>query len=137
MIKAGIFGNQYLKSWSLRPDDAVLLAPAYTFLLGNFPVDYQFWLNIGSRGWYERIYQPLTNPYVINRDWDTENMWTDSNELDLNISNLSKITTGLIRRCKTQVYLTLTERDEQGFEQKGLLVQALNHLLLSSPDPNP
>lgn len=46
---------------------AVLLAPAYTFLLRNQAVDYQFWLNIGSTGWWERIYQPLTQPYVLSR----------------------------------------------------------------------
>ena len=47
----------------------LLIAPAYTFLLNNRAVDYQFWLNIGSEGWSRRLYQPLTHPYVLSRGW--------------------------------------------------------------------
>ncbi|MEJ2447761.1 MAG: hypothetical protein P8Y37_07445 [Anaerolineales bacterium] len=69
MVRTGVLANQYLRSWTEAPPGQVLLAPAYTFLLYNKPVDYQFWLDIGSRGWYERIYQPLTNPHVLHRNW--------------------------------------------------------------------
>ena len=74
MVKTGVLANQYLQSWTQAPEDSVYLAPAYTFLLNNRPVDYQFWLDVGSRGWYERIFQPLTNPHVLHRDWQTGNL---------------------------------------------------------------
>ena len=35
--------------------------------MSNRPVDYQFWLDVGGRGWFERLYQPLTHPYVLSR----------------------------------------------------------------------
>ncbi len=54
-----------------------MLAPAYTFLMSNRPVDYQFWLDVGSRGWFERLYQPLTHPYVLSREWPAGQSWTD------------------------------------------------------------
>ena len=131
MVKNGVLANQYLQSWTQTPDDSVYLAPAYTFLLNNRPVDYQFWLDVGSRGWYERIFQPLTNPHVLHRDWQIGNPWRDIEEQKLNLESLTTLSTGLIRRCRKGITFCLTETDEHGYEQKGLLIQALNDLLSS------
>lgn len=129
MVKTGILANQYPKSWTHRPKDAVYLTPAYTFLLSNTPADYQFWLDIGSRGWYERIFQPLTNPHILNRDWEIGQLWRDTEEIALNHENLNRLSSGLIRRCRKGIYFCLTNTDERGFEQKGLLIQSLNRIL--------
>lgn len=56
MVRDGVIANQYLRPEDERAPDAVLLAPAYTFLNNNAPVTVQFWLDIGSRGWFERLY---------------------------------------------------------------------------------
>ncbi|MCJ7733027.1 MAG: hypothetical protein MUP11_00635, partial [Anaerolineales bacterium] len=136
MVKTGVLANQYLPSWTKEPIDAVLLAPAYTFLLKNKPVDYQFWLDVGSRGWYERIYQPLTNPHVLSRNWKVGEPWRDTEELNLNLENLTCLSTGLIRRCRIGIICCLTETDERGFEQKGLLLQALNKITKTYPRPD-
>ena len=40
----------------------------------NRPVTVQFWLDVGSSGWYERLDQPLTHPQVLSREmarWQT------------------------------------------------------------------
>jgi len=129
MVKSGILANQYPRSWTRRPEDAVYLTPAYTFLLSNTPVDYQFWLDVGSRGWYERIFQPLTNPHVLNRDWKIGLPWRDAEEFALNHESLDRLSSGLIRRCRKGIFFCLTNTDERGFEQKGLLVQSLNKVL--------
>jgi len=129
MVKTGVLANQYLQSWTQAPGDSVYLAPAYTFLLNNRPVDYQFWLDVGSRGWYERIFQPLTNPHVLHRDWQNGNLWRDIEEQKFNLESLSCLTIGLIRRCRKGISFCLTETDEHGYEQKGLLIQALNDIL--------
>ncbi len=134
MVKTGVLANQYLPSWESKPADHVQIAPAYTFLLGNRPVEYQFWLDVGSRGWYERIYQPLTNPHVLQRFWDSANSWNDAEEHSQNIKNLSNLTTGLIRRCKKGIFFCLTDTDESGFEQNGLLIQALNRTMRVASD---
>ena len=60
MVHEGIIAAQYLRSWKFDDRDAVMLLPAYTFLMQNKAVDYQFWLDIGSYGWHKRIYQPVT-----------------------------------------------------------------------------
>jgi hypothetical protein len=135
MVKSGILANQYPRSWTRRPEDAVYLTPAYTFLLSNTPVDYQFWLDVGSRGWYERIFQPLTNPHVLNRDWKIGLPWRDAEEFALNHESLDRLSSGLIRRCRKGIFFCLTNTDERGFEQKGLLVQSLNKVLNQINDP--
>ena len=50
LVQEGVVAAQYVRSWQRQPKDAVLLAPAYTFLMSNRPVDHQFWLDVGSTG---------------------------------------------------------------------------------------
>jgi hypothetical protein len=129
MVQDGVIAAQYIRSWQLQPEDAVLLAPAYTFLLSNRAVDVQFWLNVGGRGWWERLYQPLTHPYVLSRGWPQDAVWTDADEVETRQEALYRLTLGLIRRCRRQVILGLSELDEQGSEQKGALLQAIQRIL--------
>ncbi len=127
MIKSGIFAAQYVRSWQI-PDNAVLLAPAHTFLMTNRPVDIQFWLDPGSRGWSERLYQPLTHPYVLSRWWPDNQPWTDADETLQRDENLFRLVVGLLRRCRRKVYLGLNELSEDGYENKGGLLLAFQHI---------
>ncbi len=129
MVRDGVIAAQYVRSWQMQADDAVLLAPAYTFLMSNRPVDYQFWLDVGSRGWWERLYQPLTHPYVLSRHWPGDAVWTDADEHAARQESLHRLTQGLVRRCRNRVYLGLSELGEQGREQKGPLLQAIQRVL--------
>ena len=129
MVQDGVIAAQYIHSWQLRPEDAVLLAPAYTFLMSNRPVDVQFWLDAGSRGWWERLYQPLTQPYVLSRRWPRGDVWTDSDEHEARQETLHRLIQGLLRRCRSRVYLGLSELGEHGREQKGPLLQAVQRVL--------
>jgi hypothetical protein len=130
MVKSGVLANQHISTWADKSPNELLISPAYTFLLNNQPVDYQFWLDIGSQGWYERIYQPLTNPHILQRGWPIGKRWTDEDEQDHNRNALNCITTGLIRRCRKTIFGCLTELDERGYEQKGTLLLALNSILV-------
>ena len=132
MVKTGMLANQYPKFWHARPMDSVYISPAYTFLLSNTPADYQFWLDVGSRGWYERIFQPLTNPHVLNRGWPIGDPWRDKEEIELNSKTMLRIASGLLHRCRQGIHFCLTETDERGFEQKGILIQSLNKIYRSA-----
>ena len=129
MVERGVVAAQYIASWQVRPENAVLLVPAYTFLMMNQPVSVQFWLDAGSRAWYERIYQPLTHPYVLRRDWPEGQVWTDDDEVQVREAALARLILGLTRRCRQRIYLAYSELSEQGFEQQGPLLQAVQHLL--------
>jgi len=129
VVQEGLVAAQYVRGWNLEPEDAVLLAPAYTFLMANRPVEYQFWLNAGGRGWWERLYQPLTHPYVLSRHWQRGALWTDEHEYEYRQETLHRLTRGLIRRCRRKIYLGISQLGEQGYEQQGPLLQAVQRVL--------
>jgi len=128
MVDEGVIAAQYIRSWREQPAEAVLLAPAYTFLLSNHPVDYQFWLDTGSRGWFERLYQPLTHPYVLSRQWPAGQVWSDEHEYQLSRQSLYRLALGLLRRCRHGIYLGISELNEQGFEARGPLYTAFQRV---------
>ena len=131
MAQDGVIAAQYLGNWAQQTEDAVYLAPAYTFLMSNRPVDIQFWLDIGGRGWYERLYQPLTHPNVLSRHWIEGSPWTDRDEFTANMAALQRLTYGLTRRCREAIYLGLSGVNEQGFEHKGELLKGIDRTLRS------
>ncbi len=132
-IEDGIAAAQYVRGWELTSagEDigAVLLTPATTFLMSNRPVRVQFWLDAGSSGWWERIAQPLTHPYILAADWPPGRLWTDADEVAAQHDRLSRLLLGLTRRCREHVYIVNAEIGEQGYEQRGQLLSVLQRLL--------
>jgi hypothetical protein len=129
MLQDGVIAAQYLESWRTEDEEAVLVAPAYTFLMMNRPVAIQFWLDAGSSGWYERLAQPITHPYVLARGWEPGRLWTDADEVERSKESLARLTSGLLRRCRERVYLGMSELGESGFEQRGDLLKAFQKVL--------
>ncbi|MCG2767752.1 MAG: hypothetical protein ABIK79_02735 [Chloroflexota bacterium] len=129
MVQQGVLAAQYVHSWELQPEDAVLLSPAYAFLMMNRPVEYQFWISAGSGGWWERLYQPLTHPYVLSRTWPKGRVWTDADEYEARQDALYRLTLGLVRRCSRRIFLGISDLGEQGYEQRGPLIQTVQRML--------
>ncbi|MBP8292627.1 MAG: AAA family ATPase [Caldilineaceae bacterium] len=128
LAEAGALGALYVPGW--RPaEDAVLLAPAYTFLLRNRAATVQFWLDIGASGWWERLYQPLTHPYVLSNRWQTGAPWTDADEYNTRQETLRRLLLGLIRRTRRDLYLGISDFSESGYEQRGPLLMLVNQVL--------
>ncbi len=132
MILDGVLAAQYIQSWQIPEEDAVLIAPAYTFLLANRPVDHQFWLDVGSTAWSERLYQPLTHPYILSREWDRARIWTDIDEYEVNRDALYRLTLGLVRRCRKRIHLGLCDLSESGTESRGMLLRAIQVVMQQS-----
>jgi len=128
LAESGAIGALYLPGWQ-TPADAVFLAPAYTFLLRNKAVDVQFWLDIGATGWWERLYQPLTHPYVLSQRWPPDVAWSDFDEYRKRQETLRGLLLGLVRRARHQIYLGTSDYNESGFEQQGPLLTIVNRLL--------
>ena len=70
-LDSGLISAMYLSDWDSSDPDSILIAPVMSFLMQNKAVKYQFWINIGSKGWYERLEQPLTHPVVLSRSWQS------------------------------------------------------------------
>ena len=129
MVAAGVIAAQYLQPVEEKQPDTVLVAPAYSFLMVNQPVRYQFWLDVGSQGWWERLYQPLTHPHVLSRRWQPEKAWKDVDDFRANQETLQRLTGGLIARCREHIYLCAARVNERGSEEKGPLLYGVQSLL--------
>jgi hypothetical protein len=132
MVSDGVLAAQYLQAWQGQVADAVFVAPAHTFLMANQPVSFQFWLDIGSLGWWERLYQPLTHPVVLSRHWPTARVWTDADEYETNQQTMDHLVSGLIRRCRQGIFLCSAGLNERGEEPRGPLLQAIQTILRRS-----
>jgi superfamily I DNA/RNA helicase len=131
MLQDGVIAAQYLESWRSENKNAVLVAPAYTFLMMNRPAAFQFWLDPGSDGWAQRVSQPLTHPYVLSRDWDASpgRVWLDTDEMEMEVETLARLTGGLLARCREKIFLALSDLGAAGFEQRGTLLRAFQKVL--------
>ncbi len=130
LVESGILSAQYIGDWSARSrQGSVLISPAFSFLMSNRPMRYQFWLDIGSQGWWTRLDQPLTQPYVLNRNWFPQAVWTDAHETNASQQALLRITSGLIRRCREHVFMCTLGVNEQGSEERGALMIAVQSIL--------
>ncbi len=132
LVSQGVVAATYIESPYAQKAEAVLLAPAYTFLLSNESVGYQFWLNAGSPAWSERLYQPLTHPYVLSRQWPANKKWGDEDEVAARQAALLRLVRGLLRRCRNRIYLAISTLNEQGFEERGPLLTVLQQVLRES-----
>jgi len=134
-INKGIIAALNLESWEPTNEKAIYVSPAYTFLMQNRSVKYQFWLDIGSMGWWQRLMQPLTQPYVLSRNWKNGEKWTDLNEFEINQANLSKLVQGLLNRCSEGLFVHSTGYNESGNEEKGPLLKTIQKILRNSKKP--
>jgi hypothetical protein len=101
------------------------------------PATIQFWLDVGSMGWWERLDQPLTHPYVLSRQWQegSDAVWLDSHDFARQQEMIHRIVTGLLRRCRRHVYLGISDFGEQGFEQRGPMLRVFQQVLRHHPQP--
>lgn len=124
MLDEGVIAASYFEAWRSEDKDAVLVSPAHTFLMMNRPVKYQFWLDPGSSGWFQRLAQPLTHPYILSRGWEPGRVWSDADEVQTSTEAMARLISGLLLRCRERVYLGISELGESGFEQRGELLRA-------------
>lgn len=129
MLSEGVLTANYQEDEPENGRLAVLIAPAFTFLLSPKSSLIQFWMDAGSTGWFERIDQPLTHPYVLSKNWETGRKWTDADEYLANTQTMNALITGLVRKCTGQIFVGYSQYTESGYEQKGPLVQVLQRLL--------
>lgn len=133
LVESGALGALYVPGWRIA-ENAVFLAPAYTYLMRNRAVAVQFWIDIGSGGWWERLYQPLTHPYVLSQRWPASQPWSDYDEFTTRQETMRRLLLGLVRRTRTRIYLGMSDYSESGFEQRGPLLNLINRLLAQGGD---
>jgi hypothetical protein len=128
MVSKGVLAAQYVNFQGTTDEKFVHLMPAYSFLMQNQSVDCQFWLDISSPGWWERVNQPLTHPYVLSRKWEVGRRWTDIDEVYHNRLALAGLLKGLLRRCRKHVFMHSIHLNERGSQITGELMKAIQIL---------
>jgi hypothetical protein len=111
--------------------NAVLLTPAYAYLTSDFRSRVQFWLDISATRWHDRLYQPLTHPYVLSRNWKKGQVWTDDDDLAANRDMLARVVGGLAFRCRDEIVLASSQMDVSGMEESGMLNRAIQRVWLA------
>ncbi|MCD6344663.1 MAG: hypothetical protein J7M17_03550, partial [Anaerolineae bacterium] len=66
---------------------------------------------------------------VLSRHWPAGTLWMDSDEMAFREASLYRLTQGLVHRCRKGVFLGLSELGEQGYEQTGPLLKAVQRVL--------
>jgi hypothetical protein len=108
-VLSGIASADYRADWATEPITGVVLAPAYAYLTRDLHSDYQFWLDLGSVGWWTRPNQPLTHPYVLSAHWPDDAVWTDVHEEAQRQRGLVRVLYGLAARCRVAIYLASSD----------------------------
>ena len=137
MLLEGVLPALYLEAWRSETSNAVLVAPAYSFLVMNRPAAFQFWIDAGSSAWYEGLAQPLTNPYVLSREWPAGRQWTFADAEQMGLLNMSQLVAGLLHRCRERLALAISSLGESGFEQRGPMLRAFQRVIDREPAQDP
>ena len=134
LIMGGIASAEYLVDWP-RParTEAVTLAPAYAYLTRDLRSTYQFWIDLGSDGWWNRPNQPLTHPYVLSRRWPNVlsrrwpmgQPWRDIEEDQAKREALGRVVQGLAARCTGGIFLAYSDLGIDGVERRSRLQRAI------------
>jgi len=131
-LQEGLLPSASTMMMEREEGNAILISPAFTFLMTNRSVKYQFWLDIGNIGWWERLDQPLTHPYVLSRNWKKEKSWSDADEFKTNQNTLARLVTGLLDRCTEHVYLYVVGLNQAGINQSSPLLSGMQLFLKRS-----
>jgi hypothetical protein len=127
MVERGILAATSYETTN-QSENCILLLPAYTFLTGAYSTRVQFWLNPGNPAWAERLYQPLTHPYVLSPTWPANKPWTQIDEQAYQSETLYRLINGLLLKCSDKVYFCITKMNEQGQELRGPMLNILQQL---------
>lgn len=102
-------------------DNGIIVGNPYNFLTSNMNSRVQIWTDVTSNMWTPRNIKELTNDYVLKRTWNKEHIYTEEIEEKNRIYTLTSIIKGLIRKCRSKIYLYGSEYSVSGYEQNGLL----------------
>jgi hypothetical protein len=110
-------------------EDGVLLATVQAVLTSDVHSRFQFWLDLQTSGWHERIFQPLTHPYVLAHHWPKEAHWDDDDEHREAVERLADVVAGLSFRCSERIFLASSQLTISGQDGEGWLIRPLQRML--------
>ncbi len=125
LVLGDVAAAEYVADRAEPDPNAILLAPAYSFLTRDVRSAYLVWADLSSEGWWHRPNQPLTHPYVLSRQWPRGRLWQDTDEQAAERESLARVLIGLAARCTQGIILASSQYGIGGEEQRGRLERAV------------
>jgi hypothetical protein len=82
-------------------------------------------MDVTSQRWFQLDAREIINPHVLKASWPKGAVWTDEHNHAISLHNGARVTRALMRRCSQHLIVAAANIDSQGFEQDGLLLEAL------------
>lgn len=119
-------------------DRQILIATPYTFLFSPYvtKVKYLFWIDVASDNWFQSSIKELTNPYILSRDWQEGENWTDEKNESVKKEQLISYIQSLLSKCTDGLYIANSYLNSRGWEQDGDLLDWLQPDPFSVNDPS-
>lgn len=117
-IKRGIKGIEVLEE---RPEDAIVIATPYSYLMNPIFSKAQIWLDASDIDWEDPDIRPLSNPYVFLPGW--KGTWTPAIEDMYSRLMLSKRIVNLLKRCSERLIVINCRLSSRFTEQGGMLME--------------
>ena len=108
--------------------DAVLLAPAQTYLVEDHRHAVQLWLDAASPDWWTPPYQPLTNAWVLSPRWPVGQVWTRAIDREQRDLVLARLVAGLARRADRGVWVFASSSESGDLPLEGPLWRMMRDL---------
>lgn len=128
MLSAGTVAAESLLEPSTR-EQAIVLTTPYAYISGHFRSRIQVWLDCTSGRWFQQDVREIINPHVLKKSWREGDLWTDDVNTALSLGNGARVVRALMRRCGDLLVVGAANIDSQGFEQNGVLLEAVYSVL--------
>ncbi|KXZ39501.1 Superfamily I DNA or RNA helicase [Alkalithermobacter thermoalcaliphilus JW-YL-7 = DSM 7308] len=125
-IKSGAKSNESIYTLEERLSSSfVTLATPSTYLASGSYNKIHIWADLGNDMWSPRNVTELENPYVLTKTWNINDIYTEDIEEKNRKRYLNIIFKSLIGRCKDKLYLFDSIYSASGYEQSGILLDAI------------
>ncbi|MDI6601206.1 MAG: AAA family ATPase [Thermoanaerobacteraceae bacterium] len=121
-VKRGVKGIEILEE---MPDDAVIIATPYSYLMNPLASKVQIWLDASDKDWEDNGVRPLSNPYVFLPEWN--GIWTTYTEELYSRYMLSNRIVNLLKRCRDSLIVIDCHLTPRFTEQNGMLMEYLQN----------
>ncbi|MGH4119624.1 hypothetical protein [Clostridium sp.] len=109
--------------------NSILLTSPYTYLTSNLSSKVQIWTDINSNMWCSRNIKELSNSYVLRSNWDINDIYTHEKENTNIYGILISVVHGLLRKCKSELYIYGSEYSLNGYQQESIFSDILVEVL--------
>lgn len=105
-------------------EDMVIATPQ-AYLSSSLNRKVQIWMDAASHLWHRSDVEELSNPYVFSPVWKDGEVWTEELDEKYKILKCGVLAKRLMRRCPDMIILAESQYNQDGYENDGVLSEAI------------